>query len=67
MRERGVSFKQALNEAIRAGLAIVGKQPRARRFAQQAFPLGAAQNFQWEKALAIADALEDEELTREQV
>jgi hypothetical protein len=31
---------------------------------QKTFALGAEQNFRWDKALAAADALEDEELTR---
>jgi hypothetical protein len=63
MRERGVSFKKALNEAARTGL-IRDKQRRTRRFVQKSFPLGEGQNFRWDKALAIADALEDEELGR---
>jgi hypothetical protein len=44
MRERGVSFKQALNDAIRAGLAPA-KRSGARRFMQKTYPLGAEQNF----------------------
>jgi hypothetical protein len=62
MRQRGLSFKAALNSAIRAGLA----QSKAgkRRFVQPTFALGAEQYFRWDKALAAADALEDEELTR---
>lgn len=61
MRERGVSFKQALNDAIRSGLTL-GKRNGARRFVQKTYPLGAEQYFRWEKALAVADAIEDEEL-----
>jgi hypothetical protein len=63
VRERGVSFKQALNDAIRAGLAPA-KRNGARRFIQKTYSLGAEQNFRWDKALAAADALEDEELSR---
>jgi hypothetical protein len=62
MRERGVSFKQALNDAIRAGLAP--KRSGARRFTQKTYSLGAEQYFRWDKALAVADAIEDEELSR---
>jgi hypothetical protein len=62
MRERGVSFKQALNDALRAGL--VPKRNGARRFTQKTFSLGAEQYFRWDKALAVADAIEDEELSR---
>ena len=63
VRERGVPFKEALNQAIRAGLSAGAKRPQ-RRFVQRTFALGAEQNFRWEKALAAADAIEDEELAR---
>jgi hypothetical protein len=63
MRERGLSFKEALNEAARAGLR--GRQPkRVQKFAQKTFRMGEGQEFRWDKALAAADAIEDEELTR---
>ena len=63
MRERGTSFKQALNEAVRNGL-LEKRQPRRKKFVQQTFHMGAPQNFRWEKILAIADAMEDEEIIR---
>jgi hypothetical protein len=63
IRERGVSFKHALNEAIRAGLTR-GRQARTVRFVQKSYHLGPAPGFRWEKALAMADAIEDEEITR---
>ena len=63
MRERGVSFKQALNDAIRAGLAPT-KRNGSRRYTQKTYSLGAEQNFRWDKALAVAEAIEDEELSR---
>jgi hypothetical protein len=63
IRERGVSFKQALNEAIRAGLTRE-RQPRTTRFVQKSYHLGPAPDFRWDKALAMADAIEDEEITR---
>ncbi len=62
MRQRGISFKQALNDAIRAGLAP--KRNGSRRFTQKTYSLGAEQYFRWDKALAVADAIEDEELSR---
>jgi hypothetical protein len=62
MKQRGQSFKDALNSAIRAGLTQ--NRSGKRRFVQHTFALGAEQNFRWDKALAAADALEDEELTR---
>jgi hypothetical protein len=62
MKERGVSFKEILNIAIRAGLTQ--SRSRKHRFVQKTFAMGAEQNFRWDKALAAADAMEDEELTR---
>jgi hypothetical protein len=62
MKERGLSFKDALNSAVRAGLA---KARQARRpFVQKTYHLGADQNFRWDKALETAWAMEDEELGR---
>jgi hypothetical protein len=59
IRERDLSFKDAINEAIRAGLK---KQPvRQKTFKQKTFPMGSARYFQWEKALQTAAELEDEE------
>ena len=61
MKERGISFKEALNSAVRAGLTQ-GK-PR-RRFVQKSYSMGADQNFRWDKALESAAGMEDEELGR---
>jgi hypothetical protein len=63
MEERGISFKEALNEAARRGLRH-DTQKRSRRFVQKSYPLGQAQDLRWDKALAIAEAMEDEELVR---
>jgi hypothetical protein len=63
MRKRGISFKQALNDAIRAGL--LRESSRGKRcFVQEAYSLGSEQHFPWDKALAAAEAIEDEELSR---
>ena len=63
MRERAISFKEALNEAARIGFS--GKaHKRARKFTQKTFGMGDGQEFRWDKALAVADAIEDEELNR---
>ena len=60
MRERGMSFKRALNEAIRAGVTRRGgrRQFRTRTAAMgpSAIPL--------DKALRLAADLEDDELIR---
>jgi len=66
MRESGVSFKETLNEAARIGLGGKGLK-RARKFTQRSFRMGAPQEFRWDKALAVADAIEDEELSRKLV
>jgi len=62
MRERGISFKEALNSAVRAGLTR-GK-PKRRYFVQKSYSLGGDQNFRWDKAVEAAAAMEDEELGR---
>jgi len=63
MKARGVSFKEALNEAVRAAL-LDGKHRHTRRFVQRTFPLGKIRDFRWDRALANADAMEDEERSR---
>ena len=62
MKERGISFKEALNSAVRAGLT----QAKAKRryFVQKSYSLGGDRNFRWDKALETAAAMEDEELGR---
>ena len=58
VRERGISFKQAVNDAIRAGLA-----PRsAAAFRQRSFAMGFRPEINYDRALQLAAALEDEEL-----
>ncbi len=60
MRDRGVPFKQALNEAIRAGLAPRKRGSHfvvaARSMGRPAVPLT--------KALQVAADLEDDEIAR---
>ena len=63
MRKRTLSFKDALNEAVRIGLRR--KEPkRAQRFVQKTFHMGEAQALHWDKALAVADSIEDVDLRR---
>ena len=62
MKERGISFKEALNSAVRTGL--MQPKQKKRHFIQRTFHLGSEQNFRWDKALATAAAIEDEELGR---
>jgi len=58
MEQRGVSFKKALNDAIRAGLAAPSTTTE---FRTEPASLGTPA-FDLDKALAIAGRLEDEEL-----
>jgi hypothetical protein len=60
MRERGVSFKVAINDAVRAGLGR-GDAPR-KLFKVVSAPLGISINI--DKALQIAGEMEDEEIMR---
>lgn len=60
MRERGFSFKDAVNYAIRAGLAPEGREPRR----TPTFRMGLDPAVPWDKALQVAATLEDEELIR---
>jgi hypothetical protein len=62
MKERGLSFKEALNQAIRAGLGRPEPR-RGARFRTKAFAMGKP-HLPLEKALAIAAELEDEEVIR---
>ncbi len=62
MKERGISFKEALNSAVRAGLTQA--KPKRRYFVQKSYSLGSDRNFRWDKALEAAAAMEDEELGR---
>lgn len=62
MRERGLSFKEALNEAIRRGLAP--EKARA-TFRTPTADLGQP-TVNLDRALALAGELEDEELLRKQ-
>ena len=59
MRDRGLTFKQALNEAVRAS----ARPARRRKFRTQAFDMGVPA-FQLDKALRLAAELEDEEIIR---
>ncbi len=61
MRERGVSFKAALNDAVRAGLGAASA-PASRPFKVKTAPLGVRINIV--KANQIAGEMEDEEILR---
>ncbi len=60
MRERRLSFKQAVNETIRAGLR---PSPAASRFRTPTVRMGEPA-MSLDKALRLAAGLEDEEIVR---
>ncbi len=60
MRERGISFKVAINDAVRAGLA--GSARVARPYKMKTAPLGISINI--DKAGTIVGEWEDEETLR---
>ena len=63
MRERGISFKEALNGAIRAGLVLgTGRAPRKYRL--KTYRMGFRPEVSLDKALLLAQTMEDEEVAR---
>jgi hypothetical protein len=62
MRERGISFKVALNDAVRDGLRE--KTNPTKRFRVQSRPMGVRPGINLDKALRLAGELEDEEILR---
>ena len=62
MRERGVSFKAALNAAIRAGLEPT--RATGKRYKLKTYRMGLRSGVQLTKALTLAGELEDEEIVR---
>lgn len=61
MRERGLSFKQALNDLVRAGVA---RAPARRAAFRTATASMGAPTVNLDRALQLAAELEDEELVR---
>jgi hypothetical protein len=61
VRERGVSFKEAVNSALRAGLE--GRRS-PQRYRQQTYRLGLLPGIDLDRARELADALEDDEIVR---
>lgn len=61
-RERDVSFKRVLNDAVRSGLGDEGATEE--RYAMETSPMRARPGLDLIKALASADELEDEEAAR---
>ena len=63
-REDGISFKQALNSAVRRGYARGGSRPSEPYRLPPAQPMEARPGIDLVKALQLAGQLEDEETMR---
>ena len=61
-RRRNLSFKEALNRAVRAGLA--DERSGSRPYRVPSRPMGLRPGIDLTKALHLADSLEDEEIVR---
>jgi hypothetical protein len=61
-RERGISFKEALNASVRAGLGTTPGTPK--RYRVPARPLGLREGVDLDKAMRLAGELEDAEIVR---
>jgi hypothetical protein len=61
-RERGVSFKAALNDAVRAGLGGDGRV--SRRYRMPTRRMGVKRGVDLDRALRMAGDLEDAEIVR---
>jgi hypothetical protein len=65
-RRSGKPFKELLNETLRAGLQAQQAPPRPRRYRVRPKALGGVRpGLDLDKALRLADALEDEAIARE--
>jgi hypothetical protein len=62
MRQRGISFKVAINDAVRTGLQSESR-PR-QPFKVVSSPMGVRPGINLDKALTLAGELEDEEIVR---
>lgn len=63
MRERGITFKEALNSGLRAGLSR-DAGAASKPFRQRTFAMGFRPELGLDKALSLAAELEDEEIAR---
>lgn len=64
IRERGISFKKALNDAIRRGFENTLDKKGRKPYRLKPVSMGAPAEIRWDKILSMAEALEDEELVR---
>ena len=63
--DSGESFKDVVNRALRAGLAAQNAPPKSKPYRVRQTKLGGVvPGIELDKALALADRLEDEEISR---
>ncbi len=61
----GRSFKEVVNETLRQGLDSAERRPRRRRYRLRPASLGSVrQGVDLDRALGLADTLEDDEIAR---
>jgi hypothetical protein len=63
MKERGLSFKAALNQAVREGL-LKPAPPAPRRYRLKTYRMGYRPELRLDKALSLAATLEEDEIAR---
>lgn len=63
-RRTGRSFKATVNEALRLGLGLVGKPPRAPRFAVEPHAFGFKPGIDLDRMNQLVDELEVQETMR---
>lgn len=61
----GISLKLAVNRALQLGIQNMDRAPRRRPYRAPTFAMGAALVPNLDKSLALASALEDDEVARE--
>jgi hypothetical protein len=64
MRRSGKSMKTSVNEALRRGLGLGGRAPRAPRFAVDPHAFGFKPGLDLDRLNQLADELEAEEVAR---
>jgi hypothetical protein len=63
-QKNGVPLKQILNHALRIGLERAAGSGSAKRYRCKTFSMGFPPLYNLDKALLVADALEDDEILR---
>lgn len=64
IRRTGKSLKATVNEGLRRGLGLSGKQPKARRFVVEPHPFGVKPGVDLDRLNQLADDMEAEEAAR---